>query len=581
MFLRPAPVWPGCCQHQGGVILEENQGYVIRRTILFDNKCGFVLGENPKAPNPYVTWQFNEQDGHRDFFWGHYHNEPDMAERDLHNRAEDYQRRYHVFEVEQAPDKETYKYYSTQRPIDIGTYKVAAGKTAIQTMEERFAYGLNPKKLGAVSAYLCDPASAPAEFLLLKSQYQAETGRAVERGALFFQIRQAFPPGEVTPEEANKIGYETAMRWTKGKYQFFVCTHIDKGHIHNHIYYNSTAQDCSRKFHNFIGSSFAVRRLSDRVCIEHELSVIQNPKQHSKGRFLHYGQWIGEKPPSAQQRVRLGIVAALEQKPADFPAFLRLMEESGFQVKHGRGGAISFLAPGQDKYTRLRASTLGPGFDPDDIRAAIAGERPIPELPQDSPAPARRVNLIIDIQERMAQGKGPAYERWAKVYNIKQMAAALLYLREHGLSDYEALATNTEAAVDLAHKLAGELRDTETALSKTSELMGAVVQYAKTRPVFDGYKAARYSRKYLAQHEAELADYRAAKAAMSELLGGAKLPKMDTLKKQHRELSEKKKALYAEYRKAQADMRQAVAVKANIDHLLGHADEQKNKAQER
>ena len=250
-------------------------------------------------------------------------------------------------------------------------------------------------------------------------------------------------------------------------------------------------------------------------------------------------------------------------------------------MKHGRGGAISFLAPGQDKYTRLRASTLGPGFDPDDIRAAIAGERPIPELPQDSPAPARRVNLIIDIQERMAQGKGPAYERWAKVYNIKQMAAALLYLREHDLMDYAALASSTEAAVDLAHKLAGELRDTEAALAKTSELMGAVVQYAKTRPVFDGYKAARYSRKYLAQHEAELADYRAAKAAMSELLGGAKLPKMDTLKKQHRELSEKKKALYAEYRKAQADMRQAVAVKANIDHLLGHADEQKNKAQER
>ena len=87
--------------------------------------------------------------------------------------------------------------------------------------------------------------------------------------------------------------------------------------------------------------------------------------------------------------------------------------------------------------------------------------------------------------------------------------------------------------MDRAHKLAGELRDTEAALSKTSELMGAVVQYAKTRPVFDGYKAARYSRKYLAQHEAELADYRAAKTAMSELLGGAKLPKMDTLKKQH------------------------------------------------
>ena len=129
--LRLAPVWPGCCQHQeevlfwkkiGGVILEENQGYVIRRTILFDNQCGFALGENSRAPNPYVTWRFNEQDGQRNYFWGHYMNEPDMAERDLLNRAEDYQRRYHVQEVEQAPDKETYLYYSTQRPIDIGTY---------------------------------------------------------------------------------------------------------------------------------------------------------------------------------------------------------------------------------------------------------------------------------------------------------------------------------------------------------------------------------------------------------------------------------------------------------------------------
>ena len=235
-------------------------------------------------------------------------------------------------------------------------------------MADRFTYGLNPEKLGAVSSYLCDPSTAPAEFLLVKSQYHAETGRAVSRGALFFQIRQAFLPGEVMAEEANRIGYETAMRWTKGKYQFFVCTHTDKAHIHNHIYFNATAFDRSRKFHNFIGSFFALRRLSDRVCIEHELSVIQNPRQHSKGCFLHYGQWIGEKPPSAKQRVRLAILAALEKKPTDFADFLRLMEESGFVVKQGRGGVISFLAPGQEKPTRLRASTLGAGFDPEDMQ---------------------------------------------------------------------------------------------------------------------------------------------------------------------------------------------------------------------
>ena len=166
----------------------------------------------------------------------------------------------------------------------IKPYKKAADKSAVQTMQERFEYALNPEKLGAASSYLCDHTTAHSEFLLVHSQYKAETGRETDRGALFFQIRQAFKLGEITPEEANRIGYETAMRWTKGKYQFFVCTHIDKGHIHNHIYYNSTAYDCSRKYHNFIGSSFALRRLSDRVCLENDLSVILNPKLHRKGR---------------------------------------------------------------------------------------------------------------------------------------------------------------------------------------------------------------------------------------------------------------------------------------------------------
>ena len=135
--------------------------------------------------------------------------------------------------------------------------------------------------------------------------------------------------------------------------------------------------------------------------------------------------------------------------------------------------------------------------------------------------------------------------------------------------------------MDHFHKLSDELRTTEEALSKTSELMAATVDYAKTRPVFDGYKAARYSKKYLAQHEAELATYRAAKDTMNTILNGAKLPKIEALKKSRRELAGQKKELYAEYREAQRQMREAVAVKANIDHLLGVTDERENKAQER
>ena len=464
-------------------------------------------------------------------------------------------------------------------------HHISKGETIAQSLKDRFDYGQNPEKTGGgelISSYECDHMTADAEFLLSKAKYKAVTGREQKRDAdvLCYQIRQSFKPGEISPEEANRVGYETAMRWTKGKYAFFVATHTDRQHIHNHIYYNSTSLDCARKYRDFWRSAAALRRLSDRVCLENDLSVIQNPKLRSKGRFLHYGQWLGERPPSHQQRVRLAIVAALEKKPADFAAFLLLMEEAGYAVKRGRGDVISFLAPGADKPTRLRASTLGEGFGPEDIQAVIAGERPMPEIHDEAP-PSRRVDFWIDIESRMRPGMGPGYKRWATIHNIKQMAATLQLVRERGLSGYEDLSAKADEATARFHTLAGELKAAEDELSKTAALMAAVVQFAKTRPVFDGYKAARYSKKYLAEHEAELADYRAAKAAMNERLSGAKLPKMDVLKKRRRELAEKRKALYTEYRATQRDMRELTAAKGNLDHLYRATEGREHKAQER
>ena len=104
--------------------MEENQGYVIRQSVLFDNGRGFALGEHPREG--FVTWQFTQEGGHRDYYWGHYLSDPKLAEADYHNRAEDYQRRYHVQEVEQEqPKPGPYKYYSTQRPISVGTYPLS------------------------------------------------------------------------------------------------------------------------------------------------------------------------------------------------------------------------------------------------------------------------------------------------------------------------------------------------------------------------------------------------------------------------------------------------------------------------
>lgn len=353
--------------------------------------------------------------------------------------------------------------------------KISKGENVAQSLKERFDYGQNPDKTQGgelISCYECDYMTADAEFLLSKAKYKAATGREQRRDAdvLCYQIRQSFKPGEITPEEANRMGYETAMRWTKGKYAFFVATHTDRQHIHNHIYYNSTSLDCSHKFRDFIGSARAVRRLSDWVCLENDLSVITNPKLHSKGRFLYYGAWLGaERQPSYKERLRAAICNALAKGPDSFDAFLRFMEESGYAVKRGRGGAISFLVPGQQRATRLRSSTLGEGFDPGDIRDVIAGKRPLPKLDAPAPAAPGRVDLIVDIQERLRSGKGPAYERWAKVYNLKQMAAALQFMREHQISEYDQLTTEAEAASARFHALTEQLRQTEADLAYTSE----------------------------------------------------------------------------------------------------------------
>ena len=459
-------------------------------------------------------------------------------------------------------------------------YKTGQGMTATQTMFDRFEYGLDPQKCAVVSSYLCDPKTAHAEFMLVKNQYEAVTGRPADKGHLFFQIRQAFPPGEISAEEAQKIGYETAMRWTKGKYQFFVCTHTDKGHIHNHIYFNSTAYDCSRKFHNFLGSTFAVRRLSDRVCLEYGLSIVKNPKQHSKGKFKHYGEWLGDrKPPPFQERLKAAIDEALSQKPKDFDAFIALLTEAGYEHKWGRGGVLSFRTDGQENYTRLRSSTLGDGYGLEDIRDIIAGRVPLGEG-RAVPAP-RRVNLIVDIQQKMAEGKGVAYERWAKIYNLKQMAAALQYLQENNLLEYSELEARANAATDQYHTAADKLKATEAGMKHNQELKAAIVDYARTRPIFDEYKKQKYSNKYLAEHEADIRVYREARVTMQELLNGAKLPKMDALKAEWQTLSAEKKSGYTDYRAAQKDMREVVAVKANIDYLLGITDGRKNKEMER
>ena len=211
---------------------------------------------------------------------------------------------------------------------------VNKGKTVAQCLADRTDYSQNAAKTNDgefISSYECDPKTADEEFLLTKRQYQHITGRQQKNNIIAYQIRQSFKPGEITPEEANQVGYETAMRWTKGKHAFIVATHIDKSHIHNHIIYNSTSLDATRKFKNFFLSGLAVQRLSDMVCLEHGLSIITPKPYRERQKRTVY-------PKKRPQRDELcdAIDAVLKQKPKSFDGFVQALADMGFEFKDSK-----------------------------------------------------------------------------------------------------------------------------------------------------------------------------------------------------------------------------------------------------
>ena len=350
------------------------------------------------------------------------------------------------------------------------------GKTIAQCLTDRTNYSKNPDKTNDgeyISAYECDPAIADAQFILAKRQYKNITGREQKNDVIAYQIRQSFKPGEVTPDQANKIGYELGMRWTKGRHEFIVSTHIDKAHIHNHIIYNSTTLDCNRKFRDFRGSGLALQRVSDRLCLEHGLSIVENPKRSKK----HYGIWLGDnKKLSFREKLRLAIDAALAQKPADFETFLRLIQRAGYEIRTDK--RLAFRSAGQKTNICLRS--LGKGYSEEEIRAVVAdGKTHAPHATARPIKQPQGVSLLVDIQAKLQAGKGAGYERWAKVFNLKQMAQTINYLTENNLLDYTELEKKTSAATARFHGLTARIRAAETRMAEIGNLKSHIINYSK------------------------------------------------------------------------------------------------------
>lgn len=430
----------------------------------------------------------------------------------------------------------------------------------------------NPQKTDGgrlIYGYMCDSKTADIEFSLAKKQYINLTGR--QRGSddvIAYHLRQAFAPGEITPEEANQVGQELAMKLTKGNHAFIVCTHIDKHHVHNHIIFNSINLNCTRKFRNFWNSTWAVRSMNDKICLEHGLSIIENPKP-SRGS---YGTWIGdEKVLSFHEQLRQAIDATLDEKPTDFSGFLKRLEACGVEVNTERKN-LRLRVKGQTRFTRC--NSLKGDYTEQAIIERIEGVRIATPRKQKVRPTVPMVGLLIDIDAAIRAGKGPGYERWTKVFNLKQLSRAVLYLKDHGDMSYEELKKRTDESVTRFNELSGEIKDLESQITDNAKLQKQIVNYVKTREVYAEYRKSGYSKKFWAQHESEIMIHQAAKKCFDRL-GLTKLPPVKSLREQYADLLAQKRKAYAEYKQAREEMKELYNVKANVSHLL-NIDEQNN-----
>ena len=462
--------------------------------------------------------------------------------------------------------KQEVHFIATTRIIPLHTGK---NRSVSQAISDILDYVKNPQKTDngrLITSFQCNSRIADSEFLFSKKLYAAKTGRRKNNDdVIAYQIRQSFVPGEITPEEANRLGYELAKRFTKGNHAFIVCTHIDKAHIHNHIIWNSTSLDHSRKFRNFWGSSRAVRRLSDTLCIENGYSIVENPKRHGKS----YNKWLGDKPPSHRDQLRAMIDEALAQKPTDLDALLELLQKEGAVVKR-RGKSISLQALGRSGFVRLDAHSMGEEYELSALMAVLAGEKKYSSgaknIHRTDPP---KVNLLVDVQAKLQAGKGAGYMRWASAFNLKQMAQTMNYLSEHNLLDYADLSRKTAEATADYNNLSEKIKAAEKRMAEIAVLKTHIINYAKTRDIYVAYRKAGYSKNFKAEHESEILLHQAAKKAFDDL-ELKKLPTVKELQAEYAALLAGKKSAYADYRKTRDRMKELLTVKANVDRLLGY-----------
>lgn len=436
------------------------------------------------------------------------------------------------------------------------------GKTIAQCLKARVEYVKNPDKTDGgelISSYACSPETADQEFLLARNAYIAITGRRIHNEVIAYQLRQSFKPGEVTPEEANQIGYELASRFLKGEHAFIVATHNDRRHVHNHIVFCATALDCTRKFRDILRSGKVLAELSDQICVEHQLSVIREPENQT----VTYDKWLGENAKASQRdMLRMTIDAALRMQPDSFDALMQLLEEAGCRVK--RSAQISIKLPGAKRFIRL--DTVGAEYTEEALRMSLAGRHVHISKHSRSQMTKSQVECLIDIEAKLRSGKGKGYERWAERHNTEALASSMIYLKENQISSYAELESRIQAALDERKALKSNIRAAQARMEEISRQKKAILVYRRTKGVYAKYRESGWSPAFYREHKADIEAHKEAQAVYSAADG--KLSTLAELSEEYDLLLSQKRETGEEVSWLNEELKNLWRIKSNMDTLL-------------
>lgn len=407
-----------------------------------------------------------------------------------------------------------------------------------------------------VSTNKCHPASAHTQFLKRREE-QNTRGNVLAR-----HLIQSFLPGETTPEIAHQIGLELCKNLLKGEYEFILSTHIDKGHIHNHIIFNNVNMVTGKCYQSNKRSYHQIRYQSDKLCKEYNLSVIDEYYERFKKKYKTNGKsWYeneqSQKGISWKSRLQFDIDRMIPQSK-DWAEFIQKITELGYEIKYGEHIAFKH----HDKARFTRAKTIGEDYTEERLK-----ERILENANQKTFTVKKRVGNIIDIANnpKIQQSKG--YKCWATKHNLRVASDTVLSMREKGFQSLAQLDNSIKKSADKRQSLQEKIKKLEKKIETLSMSMEQAYNVNKYRQVYQEYKKNPGDKDFAREHKAEILLYENALEALKKSY--SKLPYSKQLFEKLEDLNQKKNTLIQEYSSAKSEMNELYQIRKNYEEYMG------------